>query len=825
MAGSFDIFRKYQRSLLVFVAILAMLAFFVLPPILQMGFSGGDGGDPVAVTWSDGVLREAELDRAVALRRVVNRFLVESAMAAGRDAAQLPLFNDSEEQVVQSMMLAREAASLGLVVSDSAINNFLSQWTNNLVRPEQFGDIIAGLRLGPMGVSQRDLFDAIRMELAARNLFVLFQTGFSGDPPDWRWDYFRRLQQQATIEVVPIVVESVADEVREPSVSELRNFFNRYKDALPQPRSTEPGFREPHRVKYQYLMAKRETFLEKAKKTITDKEIADYYEENKVTMFRERPKPPAEDTESNEQKKDNNKKKIEKSATKPKASKKDEQKNNQNIKKNVEKNDVPPDSSQDAAGKKKQAPKSKGDSKDKQKKPPKTSGDTSDLNETQGSVRPAGVYRTVALRQEDNLEVSSESGSEKSAKAILSTTDTAADAKASDGEEGSKGSKDDSRDSTKSKPSAAPQTGTSSDEPLAKSEGEKTQKSSSEADEKSGESKPQDKKEDEPKFEPLENVTEEIRDRLASERADQEIDAIFTAIAGDMTAYAEDLALWQARQEKGEAPQPPDFEKIAAQQSLEAGGSELVSADEAIAAGGVGQSFELVPDRTSRFGLRQQNWVEQIYGDGVPSLRPVTSRDVSQNRYLSWKIEDQPEFTPTFESARSDVIQAWKIIEGRSLAEEKAKSIAAECATSEEGARISLADVVAGQELFEASKVGPFSWLTQGTVPQGTPPSLSDPDGLIMPGDDFMEAIFMLQPGQAGIAFNDPKTICYAVQMESLAPPLEELQKQFLDQKGDQRRIAMVAQREFSEAINEWLDGLESKYGLEWKRQPRQRNR
>ena len=32
MAGSFEIFRKYQRSLLVCVAILAMLAFFVLPP-------------------------------------------------------------------------------------------------------------------------------------------------------------------------------------------------------------------------------------------------------------------------------------------------------------------------------------------------------------------------------------------------------------------------------------------------------------------------------------------------------------------------------------------------------------------------------------------------------------------------------------------------------------------------------------------------------------------------------------------------------------------------------------------------------------------------
>ena len=180
MAGSFEVFRKYQRSLLVFVAILAMLAFFVLPPILQMGF-GTAGGNPVAVAWKDGVLHEAELDRAVVMRTVVNRFLAESAMAAGRDPAQLPLFPDSEEQVVRSMMLAKEAAANGLVVSDAAINDFLGTWTNNLVRPETFRDIIAGLRLGPVAVSQRDVFDTLRSELAARNMLILFQTGFSGE--------------------------------------------------------------------------------------------------------------------------------------------------------------------------------------------------------------------------------------------------------------------------------------------------------------------------------------------------------------------------------------------------------------------------------------------------------------------------------------------------------------------------------------------------------------------------------------------------------------------------------------------------------------------
>lgn len=731
MAGSFDIFRRYQRSLLVFVAIVAMFAFFVLPPILQMGF-GGPAGDPVAVTWKDGAIREAELDRAVAMRTVVNRFLAESAMAAGRDPSQLPLFADSEEQVVRSMMLAKEATANGLVVSDSAINDFLGQWTNNLVRPDQFRDIIAGLRLGSMGVSQRDVFDALRTELTARNMFLLFQTGFSGDPPGWRWDYFCRLERQATIEAVPVVVESVAAEVAEPSVGELRTFFDRYKEDLPDPRSVDPGFREPHRVKYQYLVAKREAFLDKAKAEVTDADIADYYEKNKETMFRERPKPPA----------------------------------------------APPAEASDAAAKKDDATASGDTAEGKaENKAEKNSEDATKPatkptveGDKQGAADSRLPFQQVAFRQP--------------AVAPAADTKTVADKPASD------------------KPAAEPSVSGADPKTEAKSEAKPADKPPAE----------------EPKFEPLEKVTDEIRSRLAGERADRAIDAIFSAVASDMTGYAEDFALWQAQQEKGPAPQPPDFDKIAEKQGLEAGRSELVAADQAVGAGGIGQSFEFVPDSTSRFGLRQRNWIEQMYGEGAPSLRPVTSRDVAGSRYLSWKVEDQPEFTPSFETARAQVEQAWKIVEGRAVAEKKAAALAARAATQ------SLTEVVAGEGL-EAVKVGPFSWLSQGTVPQGTPPFVSDPAGLIMPGDDFMEAVFALQPGQTATAFNEPKTICYAIRMESLAPPLEDLEKRFLEVKDDQRRIAMVAQREFSTAITDWLEGLETKYALEWKRQPRRSDR
>ena len=47
MAGSFNLFRRYQKTALAALAIMAMLAFFVLPPLLQMGAGGGSAANPV----------------------------------------------------------------------------------------------------------------------------------------------------------------------------------------------------------------------------------------------------------------------------------------------------------------------------------------------------------------------------------------------------------------------------------------------------------------------------------------------------------------------------------------------------------------------------------------------------------------------------------------------------------------------------------------------------------------------------------------------------------------------------------------------------------
>jgi hypothetical protein len=766
MVGSFEIFRKYQRSLLVCVAILAMLAFFVLPPFLQMGGSA-TSQDPVAVTWKGGELREGGLERTVAMRSLVNRFLMEAAAAGGRDPSRMPLLPEGEEQTVQTALLAQDAKANGIVVSDQSINDFLGQWTGNLVRQEQFDEILSKLRLGPFPLTQRDLFEVLRTELAARTMLMLHQSAFNADPPGWQWDYFRRLEQQSTVEVVPVIVESFAGAVPAPSESVLRAFYDKYKNDLPEARSADPGFREPHRVQYEYLVAKRGLFEDEAAKEVTDEQVAEYYEKNKTSMFRAKPasaeaKPVAAEVKATEPE-------AKPAATEAKPAAETPAKPVATDAKPAETPAKPADPSA--------APKP---AEVKPEAPPAASPAT-----PKGAAIGGSPFQTVSFKQPAGQPA--EKPAEATAKPAESATAKPAPEAA--------------------KPDAAP----AGEKPA----GEKP----------AGEKKDEQKTEDPAQFEPLDAVKDDIRKRLAGERADARIDAIFTAVAGDIGRYAEDYALWQARKPAGvEAPRPPDIAKIAEKQGLESGRSDLVAPDAAFAAGGIGGSFEFVQDPSSRFGIRQQRWLDQMFGTGSLSLRPIRSRDVEGSRYLSWRTEDQPEFTPSFETARSGVERAWRIVEGRSLAKKRAEELARQVdgkqESLQESLQTSLQQAGSGGTEMKATQVGPFSWLTQG-MSGGGALVLSQPEGVSMPGDEFMRAVFSLEPGKTAVAFNEPRTVCYVIRLVSQEPPTAELQDKFIAGRNDRQKIGMVAQREASTSFRELIEGMEKRYGLDWKRQPR----
>ena len=309
-------------------------------------------------------------------------------------------------------------------------------------------------------------------------------------------------------------------------------------------------------------------------------------------------------------------------------------------------------------------------------------------------------------------------------------------------------------------------------------------------------------------------MKEEIRDQLAAEKAEAKIDAIFSAVAADLTAYGEDYALWQARGETGtEPPTPPNFEQIAEAQGLTAGRSELVAPVDAAEQAGIGRSFELVPDPGSRFGIRQRSWLEMMFGEGSLELRPQTSRDLIGNRYLSWKTQDQPEFVPTFAAARENVEKAWRIIEARGLAEKQAEELAGQAQTRE----ISLEQLSTDRGDVTMTQVGPFAWydLASGM------PQLSQPPGVFLPGDAFMKAVFSLAPGETAVAFNEPQTVCYCIRLLSLTPPDSELRAQFIQRRDDLMPVDQVAQQGYAAVFERWIEGLEDRYQLRWERQPR----
>jgi hypothetical protein len=84
-----------------------------------------------------------------------------------------------------------------------------------------------------------------------------------------------------------------------------------------------------------------------------------------------------------------------------------------------------------------------------------------------------------------------------------------------------------------------------------------------------------------------------------------------------------------------------------------------------------------------------------------------------------------------------------------------------------------------------------------------------------------MSTVFGLQPGAIGVAFNEPKTVCYCVRLIDVEPPADQLRERFVQSRADPRLTGIVAQEEQNKSLRGWYEGLESRYKLDWKRKPR----
>jgi hypothetical protein len=292
--------RKNAKIVMVFMCVVCMITFVVgyslIDLVNNLRARQVDESQLVVVSWTKGALHEPELANLHARHRLVCAFLYNliretidrggSPVVNGQQVRKgqqvfdigIPQ-NDSDEAIVETMLLAEEARRMGIAVDRDAVKSFLHDMTYPELREGDWVDLARDVVGTHFTVDQ--LLEHLGYELRAQHVRVLSNAGLLAVPPAALWDYFNRLNRRVTIEAFPIEVAPLVTQVKaEPSAAELQTLFEEGKFRDPNPNIAEPGFHRPHKVAFGYLRVEFAPFLEEAKKQITDQQIEDQYKKD-----------------------------------------------------------------------------------------------------------------------------------------------------------------------------------------------------------------------------------------------------------------------------------------------------------------------------------------------------------------------------------------------------------------------------------------------------------------------------------------------------------------------------------------------------------------
>jgi hypothetical protein len=318
----------------------------------------------------------------------------------------------------------------------------------------------------------------------------------------------------------------------------------------------------------------------------------------------------------------------------------------------------------------------------------------------------------------------------------------------------------------------------------------------------------------EPKYQPLAEVEDDIRRSLATQPARERMDEALMEARRHIDRYKRAHASYRARIEAGgeaKAPAEPDYEEIALELGLEYGQTPMVN-QLTVGETELGKTFIFGP------GFQQYTFAQVAMGEQATLHQ--AQRIQGMDDYVYWATDFKESRTPPLEEIREEVVRAWRLQKALEIAIQEAEKTAQVIRKAPKEAP--LADAAGVQETAVIRPPG-FSWMTQGATAFGGAgaPYVSDVPGVDGPGFDFMETVFQLQPGEVGVAPNEPKTIAYLVRLEDETPG-EEVLRDLFWQSGIQFNVQVqyVARLEQQRKIFAWIEEFEKDWGLEWKRPP-----
>ncbi len=305
----FAFFRKYQRVGMVALTVMAMFSFVFLDSLTGRGGGGGNAqADQIAVKISGGSLTAVQLSELRIKRGAINDFIARMLVAVhsaddkdkqndqqlnqrirmNQFGIEWPGEPESDHNLVWGHLMRLEARRLGQIVTDPMVTSHITRMTDNKLTPEQFRDA-----LGSTNMREKQVYDMFREELLARNAWMITRPMIDHTPEQY-WEYYRRMKVRQNLEVAALPVSEFAKLIKDPSDAELIPFFEAHKlrFAGQGPDYATAGFRQPHKVRVQYLTANYDE-VEKTIGEITDKDVTEFYEKNKDSLYRAIEKPEA----------------------------------------------------------------------------------------------------------------------------------------------------------------------------------------------------------------------------------------------------------------------------------------------------------------------------------------------------------------------------------------------------------------------------------------------------------------------------------------------------------------------------------------------------
>jgi hypothetical protein len=338
---------------------------------------------------------------------------------------------------------------------------------------------------------------------------------------------------------------------------------------------------------------------------------------------------------------------------------------------------------------------------------------------------------------------------------------------------------------------------------------------------KAADAKQPEAKQPEPKVKPLEQVSDEIRTRLAQPIAEEARKKDVAEAIAAIEKYGEQFRRFQnlkAIKKDGTAKDPGklQIEEIAAKYNFEVGKTELADEYE-IAKYEIGQKVEQFDMEAARMRqFRMMSFAELAYREDEPLYRPHEVRSSEDNMfYIYFRTAEQKPADITLADVRKQVVDFWKLKKAFDLAMTDAQKLAdkAKGATSLGAVVPNPAKVVSPP---------PFSWMTTGSLGFGSfgRPEFSRPAGIELAGREFMQAVFALQLGEVGVAPNQAHRQVYVVRVLSQEPDDEKLRQQFLD-SGYNNLVVNLAEGEAMDTSFLWWRGIKEQYQVKWQREPR----